>query len=108
MNARRTLPFTYEEAFPVAVAVVGKMTVLAPVVILPLVNVRVVFTVMLLERLIPLALLTVRLLNVVAVVPLMVCAPEAPLNMTVPVPWVKALLFVQLPTAEEFPVTVMV
>ena len=93
MVVRLTIPVT--SPVPAVVAEAPIVSVLEPVARLP-VKVNVAFTVRFaVAEVVTLVLEIVKLLNVVMLVPLMVC-PDVPLNVTAPVPAVKVLLFVQL------------
>src|SRR3972149_6453487 len=84
-------------AIPDVVAAELKITLLAPVVILPAVKVNSPLIVGDVVMLNPVALLRVTLLeNVVAEVPSIVCAAP-PLKVTRAVPWVNVPLFEKLP-----------
>ncbi len=83
------------------------VSVLAPVVTVPAVNVSAALTVGLCDKVNPLTLFNVRPLNDVFVVPPIVCAPDVLLNVVVWVPDVNVPLFAKLPGfATELPETV--
>lgn len=94
MVVRLTMPVT--SPLPAVVAETPIVNALEPVERLP-VKVKVEFTVRFaVAEVVTVVLEIVKSLNVVMLVPAMVC-PDVPLNVTAPVPAVKVLLFVQLP-----------
>lgn len=94
MVVRLTIPVT--SPFPAVVAEAPIASVLEPMARLP-VKVNAAFTVRFaVAEVVTFVLEIVKSLNVVMLVPAMVC-PDVPLHVTAPVPAVKVLLFVQLP-----------
>ena len=86
------------------VAAVPRISLFAPVTISPLLNVITPFTVGVVATVtLFVALLSVRLLKVVAAVPPIAGAALVPVSVTVVVPWVNEPLLVQFPPAFPAP-----